>query len=72
MTEAVDPKILAAIMLSFALGPTILVLVPIARILKRTGHEPAWCLLFVHPIANVVALWTFAFKRWPIDNKPNI
>ncbi len=46
----------------------IILLIPIFRILRRTGHAPLWSLLFVIPLVNVVALWVFAFKRWPIDN----
>lgn len=48
----------------------VIILFPIVRILKRTGHAPLWSVLFVIPLVNVVALWVFAFKRWPIDNKP--
>jgi len=45
----------------------IILLIPIFRILKRTGHSPVWSLLFVIPLVNVLALWVFAFKRWPVD-----
>jgi len=42
-------------------------LIPAARILKRTGHNPAWCLLFFFPVINLIMFWVFAFKPWPID-----
>jgi hypothetical protein len=42
------------------------VVVPVGRILRRTGHNPAWALLFFFPLANFIALWVFAFKPWPI------
>ncbi len=44
-------------------------LIPIARILRRTGHSPLWCLLWFVPLANVIALWVFAFKPWPVDTR---
>jgi len=44
--------------------------IPFAKILSRTGHNPAWCLLSLVPFANLIALWVFAFKPWPRDNKP--
>jgi len=42
-------------------------IIPIGKILRRTGHNSAWCLLFFFPLANFIALWVFAFKPWPID-----
>ena len=44
--------------------------IPFGKILSRTGHNPAWCLLSLVPFANLIALWVFAFKPWPRDNKP--
>jgi len=46
-------------------------LIPAARILKRTGHNPAWCLLFFFPVINLIMFWVFAFKPWPIDRQTN-
>jgi len=48
----------------------IVIIVPIVKVLKRTGHSPAWAILFAIPVVNVIALWVFAFKPWSID-KPN-
>jgi membrane protein DedA with SNARE-associated domain len=48
----------------------VIILIPIFRILKRTGHAPLWSILFVIPLVNVVALYVFAFKRWPTANNP--
>jgi hypothetical protein len=48
-----------------------IILVPIVRILKRTGHAPGWSVLFAIPLVNFVALWIFAFKSWPIETGPN-
>jgi membrane protein DedA with SNARE-associated domain len=48
----------------------VIILIPVVRLLKRTGHHTAWSLLFVIPLVNVIALWIFAFKSWPTDRKP--
>jgi len=45
---------------------------PVAKILKRTGHSPLWCLAFFIPIVAYIGLWIFAFKRWPIDRKSGV
>lgn len=45
----------------------LVIIVPIVKVLKRTGHSRAWAILFAVPLVNVIALWVFAFKRWPID-----
>lgn len=45
-------------------------LFPIARILRRAGRSPAWCLLLFVPLGNIVGLWAFAYARWPaVDDK---
>ena len=41
--------------------------VPIAKLLRRTGHNPVWTLLALFPGLNLIALLIFAFKRWPTD-----
>ena len=45
--------------------------IPFAKILSRTGHNPAWCLLYFIPLGNFIALWFFAFKPWPKDHQPH-
>jgi hypothetical protein len=47
----------------------ILVLIPVGKLLRRTGHNPGWCLLALFPVLNLIALWLFAFKPWPTDKK---
>jgi hypothetical protein len=42
-----------------------LFLVPVIKLLLRTGHNAFWCLLALFPGLNVIAFWVFAFKRWP-------
>ena len=49
----------------------VIILIPIFKVLKRTGHAPVWSILFVIPLVNVAALWVFAFKSWPIDRRPS-
>ena len=46
-----------------------LLLVPVIKLLRRTGHHPLWCLFAIFPGVNVIAFWIFAFKPWPIDRK---
>lgn len=44
-------------------------LIPIAKILSRTGHNPGWSVLVLFPFLNMILLWVLAFKSWPIDKK---
>jgi len=46
-----------------------LLLIPIARILRRTGHSRWWCLIAWIPIVNIIALWVLAFVPWPTVDK---
>jgi len=59
--------VFTAIVSVFVLFWLALVLLPFGNLLKRTGHQAAWCLFFVVPFVNLIALWIFAFKPWPID-----
>lgn len=43
----------------------VLVAVPFARILQRTGHSMWWVIAFVIPGITLIALWVLAFARWP-------
>jgi hypothetical protein len=48
----------------------VLLAVPIANILHRTGHSRWWVVLAFIPIVNLICLWIFAFGRWPtVDSK---
>jgi Na+/melibiose symporter-like transporter len=47
----------------------ILVLIPIGKLLSRTGHHSIWCILALFPVLNLFAFWFFAFKPWPTDRK---
>jgi uncharacterized membrane protein YhaH (DUF805 family) len=38
---------------------------PMVRILQRTGHSGWWAILWMVPFVNLIALWIFAFAKWP-------
>lgn len=40
-------------------------MIPIAAILKKAGFSPWWALLYIVPVINLVALFAFAYTRWP-------
>ena len=44
-------------------------LVSIAKLLRRTGHHAIWCLLALLPGLNFIAFWIFAFKPWPLRSE---
>ena len=46
-----------------------LILVPVVKLLRRTGHGSAWSIFVVFPGLNLIAFWYFAFKPWPTDTK---
>ena len=48
----------------------IVVGVPIANILRRTGRSRWWTILAFVPVINLICLWIFAFTRWPSDRSP--
>jgi hypothetical protein len=42
-----------------------------SRVLRRAGYSPWWVLLVLVPLVNLIALWVFAYMRWPaIDRSP--
>lgn len=48
----------------------ILVGIPVASILHRAGRSRWWTILAFIPLLNLIALWVFAFARWPaVDPK---
>lgn len=34
-------------------------------VLAKSGRSPLWSLVLLVPVANVVAIWAFAYARWP-------
>ena len=47
----------------------ILVGVPVANVLHRAGRSRWWTVLAFVPGVNLIALWVFAFTRWPSLHK---
>jgi hypothetical protein len=46
--------------------------VPTAKILGRAGHSKWWTIVFFAPLLNIIALWVFAYSRWPaVDDLSN-
>jgi hypothetical protein len=46
--------------------------IPACVILRRAGYSPAWALLGLIPGVSVIALWIFAFAKWPaLAEKPS-
>jgi hypothetical protein len=43
------------------------VLIPVARILDRTGINRWAALIAVCPVVNILGLWAFAFSEWPSE-----
>ena len=44
--------------------------IPTITILHRAGRSGWWCILTYIPFLNLVALWLFAFTRWPRVDGP--
>ncbi|PZQ77785.1 MAG: hypothetical protein DI563_02570 [Variovorax paradoxus] len=42
-------------------------IIPGWRIVSKAGFHGGWSLLLLVPLLNVVAIWVFAFVRWPAD-----
>ena len=36
--------------------------------LARAGLSPLWVLLLLIPWVNIVAIWAFAYARWPAED----
>lgn len=46
-----------------------LIVLPVWRILSKAGYSGAWSLLALIPLVNLIALWVFAFLRWPYEEQ---
>jgi hypothetical protein len=40
-------------------------MVPTVSIVRRSGLSPWWSILAFIPLINIIALWVFAFCKWP-------
>jgi hypothetical protein len=45
------------------------VVVPVVQILRRTAHNPVWCVVALVAGLNFLAFWILAFKPWPTDKE---
>ncbi len=43
------------------------VLIPVARILDRTGYNRWADFIAICPVVNIFGLWAFAFGEWPSE-----
>jgi hypothetical protein len=43
------------------------VLIPVARILDRTGYNRWAAFIAIFPVVNILGLWAFAFGEWPSE-----
>lgn len=43
----------------------VLIVLPVAVIVGKAGYSRAWVILALIPIVNLIALWVFAFAKWP-------
>lgn len=42
---------------------------PYYHILRKAGYSGWYCLLALIPLVNIIALFTFAFSDWPIEQR---
>lgn len=43
----------------------IFIWIPTAKIMQNAGYSRAWAFVYIIPFINLVALWVFAFSKWP-------
>ena len=41
----------------------------ITKILNKTGFSRWFSIIYLIPIVNIIALWVFAFVKWPMIDK---
>lgn len=60
------PELAVILMIFFVFAAiSLLVLWPLARVLRRMGFSPWLSLLYIIPLANLVMLWVVAYSDWP-------
>jgi hypothetical protein len=73
MMDHPDPTMDAAglvVLLLVAAVPALLVVIGAWPGVRRTGHHPAWTLVLLVPFLGLIGLWVLAFKRWPVEDRP--
>jgi hypothetical protein len=63
--SAVPPEYWWLMPIAMPLLAIVLLGVPVASILHRTGHSRWWTVIAFIPLINLIGLWVFAFSRWP-------
>jgi len=51
-----------------ALSLLLLTPIPAWLIVKKAGFAPAWGLLAMVPVVNIIGLWILAFTSWPAQD----
>lgn len=46
----------------------VVLIIPITKILNRTGFSGWWSLVTFIPLVNLVFLWIFASAKWPAQS----
>jgi bacteriorhodopsin len=49
-----------------------LIIIPVARIMRRAGRSSYWSILALIPVVSFIGLWVFAFTRWPALDGPSV
>ncbi|HWA62248.1 MAG TPA: hypothetical protein VG939_12790 [Caulobacteraceae bacterium] len=59
--DSLSPIHWLVLLLGLAVPP----LPAVLRILSRTGLPGWWTVLYLTPVISWIALWVFAYARWP-------
>lgn len=60
----------ALIIVALLVGAVTLIVWLNLRILKKAGYSDWWTLTTFIPIVNFIAIWVFAFAKWPNLREP--
>ena len=55
--------IIILIMLGLSVAWTLL----LARIVGKAGFNKWWSVISLVPLLNIIFVWVFAFKKWPVQ-----
>jgi hypothetical protein len=55
--------IIILIMLGLSVAWTLL----LARIIGKAGFNKWWAVISLVPLLNIIFVWVFAFKKWPVQ-----
>ena len=48
-----------------------LVVIPVlvcGPVVKKAGYSRWWSVIMGIPVLNIIAVWVFAFGKWPVEN----